>query len=133
MDVRLKVRSKLLRRTEKLLEVEPRAVEEPELELRADDEFGGFIFATRGELAVVLRRDILFWVESTQSNLLSTVMGSMTRSYCGGRYGPRSSSVMSQMSLTASSCVLTSWTDVTVQVSPCRLTRLRPYVSRSGD
>ena len=34
---------------------------------------------------------------STQSNRRSTVMGSMTRSYCGGRYGPRSKSAICQI------------------------------------
>lgn len=33
----------------------------------------------------------------TQSNRRSTVIGSMTRSYCGGRYGPRRRSAICQM------------------------------------
>src|SRR4051812_15371830 len=36
---------------------------------------------------------------STQSKRRSTVIGSMTRSYCGGRYGPRSRSATDQMKL----------------------------------
>ena len=36
---------------------------------------------------------------STQSKRRSTVIGSITRSYCGGRYGPRSRSAICQMRL----------------------------------
>ena len=42
-------------------------------------------------------RTLAFVEASTQSNRRSTVMGSMTRSYWGGRYGPRSRSAICQI------------------------------------
>ena len=42
-------------------------------------------------------RTLAFVGASTQSNRRSTVIGSMTRSYCGGRYGPRKRSAICQM------------------------------------
>jgi hypothetical protein len=70
---------------------------------------GGFVQELVEGVVLVLsrwrsnsRRTFSFDGASTASNRRNTVIGSMTRSYCGGRYGPRSKSAICQMKLESS-------------------------------